>query len=158
MKSSPYDEDLFRLLAQSGAYLITLSIPTGENGLAHARKITRLAKKYGIKIAVDMLVGFPGETLESVKRKIETLRDIRPDTAGIHSSLRLYPGELSRSIFESEDYRNYLSGAVNDNPDLIRPVFYSHINVDNLRDIIGDDPLFKIEGFERTSNYERLRL
>ena len=157
MKSSPYDEDLFRLLAQSGAYLITLSIPTGKNSFEHAREITRLAKKYGIKIAVDMLVGLPGETLESVKRKIETLRDIQPDTAGVNSTLRLYPGELSRSIFESEEYRNYLSGAVNDNPDLIRPVFYSHITVDNLRDIIGDDPLFKIEGFERTSNYERLR-
>jgi len=157
MKSSPYDEDLFRLLAQSGAYLITLSIPTGEDGLVHAREITRLAKKYVIKIAVDMLVGLPGETLESVKRNIEALRDIQPDTAGVNSTLRLYPGDLSRSIFTSEEYRNYLSGAVQDNPDCIRPVFYSHITVDNLRDIIGDDPLFKIEGFERTSNYERLQ-
>ena len=40
---------------------------------------------------------------------------------------------------------------------MIRPVFYNSITMDMLKELIGDDPLFKIEGFERTSNYERLQ-
>jgi hypothetical protein len=31
------------------------------------------------------------------------------------------------------------------------------LSVDALKDIISGDRLFKIEGFERTTNYERLR-
>lgn len=157
VKTYPYDDELFRLLKKSGADLITLSIPTGKNWLEHSGKICRLAKKHGIKLAIDLLVGFPGETIESVKSKIEALRKIKPDTIGVNSTIRLYPGlAVVRMIVGSSDYRKHLSGAVADNPYFIRPVFYNHISVDMLRKIIGDDPLFKIEGFERTSNYERL--
>ncbi len=35
--------------------------------------------------------------------------------------------------------------------------FYNLIPVDTIKELVGDDPLYKIEGFERTSNYERLQ-
>ena len=157
MKSYPYDDELFLLLKKSGVELITLSIPTGNSWLEHSGKIRRFAKKHRIKLAIDLLVGFPGETIESVKSKIEALRKIRPDAIGVNSTIRLYPElAVARMINGSADYRKHLLGTVTDNPHFIRPVFYNHISVDMLREIIGDDPLFKIEGFERTSNYERL--
>jgi radical SAM superfamily enzyme YgiQ (UPF0313 family) len=158
MKSSPYDDELFRLLKKSGANFVTLSIPTGSNSLEHAGKICWLAKKYNIKLAVDLLLGFPGETAESVKRTIDYMRKIRPDTIGVNTTFRLYTEMgMTREILASPRYSENLTGSVKDNPGLVRPVFYNHITVDTLREIIGDDPLFRIEGFERTSNYQRVK-
>lgn len=157
MKSAPYDDELFKLLKKSGANMITLSLPTGENWLEHARKQCSIAKKHDLKLAVDLLVGLPGETIESVKRTISVLREIQPDTVGVNSTIRLFPEQsVAKKIAKSAEYQKHLLGAVDNNPHLIRPVFYQHLSADKLREIIGDDPLFKIEGFERTSNYERL--
>ena len=157
MKSAPYDDELFRLLKKSGADLITLSLPTGKKWLEHAGNQSLLAKKHGIKFAVDLLLGFPGETIEFSRRTIDALRKIQPDTVGVNSTIRLFPEQnVAKKIARSAEYQKHLLGEVDDNPYLIRPVFYQHLSVDMLREIIGDDPLFKIEGFERTSNYDRL--
>jgi tryptophan 2-C-methyltransferase len=157
MKSAPFDDDLFRLLERSGANLITLSLPTGERYLEHTREIRRLTSKYGIRLAVDFLCGFPGETVEMVRKTVETLREIGPDTVGVNSTIRLSPGiAVTEKVLSSPEPRDRLKGAITDNPDLVRPVFYNHITTDMLREIIREDPLFHIEGFDRTSNYERI--
>jgi hypothetical protein len=157
MKSAPYDDELFKLLKKSGANMITLSLPTGKNWLEHARKQCGIAKKHDLKLAVDLLVGLPGETIESVKRTISALSEIQPDTVGVNSTIRLFPEQsVAKKIARSTEYQKHLLGTVDDNPHFIKPVFYQHLSADKLREIIGDDPLFKIEGFDRTSNYERL--
>ncbi|MHB9027290.1 MAG: B12-binding domain-containing radical SAM protein [Candidatus Latescibacterota bacterium] len=158
MKEEPYDERLFRLLKASGAHLATLSVPTGAHDMEHVSEIRRLTRKHGIRLAVDYLCGFPGDTPASIGRDIESLRRIEPDTVGVNSILRLHPGlAITAEIFGDPGLRKRLMGETGENPDLIRPVFYSHITADMLREIIGEDQLFHIEGFERTSNYERLR-
>ncbi|MGQ9705373.1 MAG: hypothetical protein ACUVS1_12550 [Actinomycetota bacterium] len=45
----------------------------------------------------------------------------------------------------------------NEDPDFLRPVYYNWLDMERLQGLIGDDPLFRIEGLERRSNYERLR-
>lgn len=157
MKSHPYEENLFRLLRKSGAHLVTLSIPTGRNDLSDAAEIVRQAKKHDLRIAVDLLLGLPGDTVKTMKRSIDHMREIQPDTVGINATIRLYPDTaVARDVLKSKSLRKCQHGAVDNNPKLVHPVFYNHITVDMLREIIGDDPLFKIEGFERTSNYQRL--
>jgi radical SAM superfamily enzyme YgiQ (UPF0313 family) len=157
VKSAPFDDDLFRLLEKSGANLITLSLPTGEKYLENTREIRRLTIKYGIRLAVDFLCGFPWENLDTVRKTVNTLREIGPDTIGVNSTIRLSPGiAVTGKVLSSPEHFRGLKGTVTDNPDMVRPVFYNHITADMLREIIGDDPLFHIEGFERTSNYERI--
>ena len=81
-----------------------------------------------------------------------------PDTVGVNSYFRLIPKlAVTRQILSSPGHRRYLLGEVENNPDMIRPVFYNSITMDMLKELVGNDPLFKIEGFERTSNYERLQ-
>ncbi|MCE5249518.1 radical SAM protein, partial [bacterium] len=159
MKVAPYDDELFSLLRKSGVQLITLSVPTGQNSFEHARETGRLSKKHGIKLAVDFLCGFPGDTVQSVKESLENLRRIEPATVGINTYFRLGPKlPVTKRILASPEYTQHLLGALpEENPDYVKPVFYNHITVEMLRDMVGDDPLFKIEGFEQTSNYERIR-
>jgi len=157
MRSWPFDEELFRLLARSGANLVTLSLPTGEDWLNRTQKLIRHARDNGIKLAIDLLVGFPWQTRDNVTQIIDSLRSFEPSTVGINSIFRLLKGlPLTRHVMSSPVHRAHLLGAVDDNPDFLRPVFYRWLDTDMLRDIIDGDPLFKIEGFERTSNYERV--
>ena len=158
LKSTPYDEKLFKLLGASGANLLTLSLPTGRDGLKHAARIRRLTEKYHIRLAVDYLCGFPGQTVSEVREDVERLRRIRPDTVGLNSFIRLYSGAGIFSAASADpDQRRFLFGELKDNPECIRPVFYSGISTDTLKEIAGDDPIFRIEGFERSTNYERLK-
>ncbi|HUU30357.1 MAG TPA: cobalamin-dependent protein [archaeon] len=158
MKTSPYDEELFRLLKRSGANLVTLSVPSGQDSLAHAAEIRALCAKHGIRLAVDFFSGFPGETADQVRSAIESLRRIRPETVGVNTFIRLIEGTtVTQEVLGSSEHRKYVLGELADNRYLLRPVFYNRITVESLREMIGEDPVFRIEGFERTTNYERLR-
>ncbi|MFC1489636.1 B12-binding domain-containing radical SAM protein [Candidatus Latescibacterota bacterium] len=157
LKSSPYDSELFGLLKKSGADMITLSLPTCADWIENAHGLCSTAKDNGLKIAVDLLLGFPGESIDDARSMIDSLRGLSADTIGLNSTIRLMPGlRVTDEIMETADYRKYLLGETENNPHLIRPVFYQHLSADMLREIVGDDPLFRIEGFERTSNYERI--
>ncbi len=157
MRTSPFDDCLFELLKKSGANMLTISTPTGGDSIADAGKMIALAKKYDLAVAVDLLLGFPGDTRESIAKTIDDMRAVEPDTVGVNATLRLAPSiPVAKEIMDSAEHRKHLLGAVENNPDFIRPVFYNHITVEMLREIIGDDPRFRIEGFERSSNYERL--
>ena len=157
MKSSPYDGELFQLLRESGANLITLSIPTGSEWMDDAREQIRLAREHGIKFAIDLLTGFPGQNLDDIRRIIAALRSFEPETIGINSTFRLMKRmPVAERVMSSDEHRKYLLGAVTDNPDLVKPVFYQWLTVDMLRELTAGDPVFRIEGFERTSNYERI--
>ena len=157
LKTSPCDGELIELMKKSGVNLVTLSIPTGHNSMEHAVTAAGLIKKHSIKCAIDFFCGFPEDTVDSIAKDIETLRKMEPDTVGINEYFRLYPKlAVTQRILSSPELRKHLLGAVYDNHELIKPVFYNHIDVDILKSIIGDDPMFTIEGFERTSNYERI--
>ena len=158
LKASPYDETLFRLLSKSGAGPVTLSLPTGHKSFEHAAEIVAMAHNHGIKLAVDYLCGFPGQSLDDIRREIDLLRNIGPDTVGVNAILRLGPNlGITKPILELPEHRPYIIGDVEASEGLVRPVFYSRYDLDTLRSVVGDDPRFRIEGFERTSNYERLQ-
>jgi hypothetical protein len=157
MKTTPYDEALFRLMRAGGVHLITISHPTGPRGLEHLGEIRRLTRKYEIRLAIDYLCGLPGDTLESVRRTIAELRRIQPDTVGVNSALRLYPGlALTDRILTDPQLRVALTKPVGQPHDCVQPVFWQQITPEQLRDIIRDDPQFRIEGFQRTTNYQRV--
>lgn len=45
---------------------------------------------------------------------------------------------------------------VGDDPDPVKPVYYYGLSLEDCWELTGRDPLFRIEGLERRSNYERL--
>jgi len=158
MKSSPADSELFSLLKDSGAWLVTLSLPTG--GVSWPENAARIAgwcRDNGIRLAVDFLCGLPGDTPESIRRDLDRLRRIAPATVGLNSVIRLYPGcpatvEITASLSE----RAYLRGTLEGNPGWLFPAFYHRIGPEELKELVGDDPLFRVEGYESGSNYQRV--
>lgn len=160
MKERPFDTELFRLIKISGATLVTVSVPTGSGSPDDLPRLISQAKDAGLQVAVDLLVGLPGETDDSIARTIDRFRHMSPgpDTVGVNSTLRLYQNcAITAKVTEADEYRPYLFGELENNPGFLRPAFYRRYTADMLKTIIGDDPLFKIEGFERTSNYQRLK-
>ncbi len=160
MKPLPHDEKLFHLLAAAGASSLTLSVDSrslygGAYDLLDLQSAIFLAQREGVEVAVDLLVGFPGETMEELRDVFDFFRGVRPETVGVNAWLRVfkYTG-LGVSMRGRRPPAGIVAG---DDPDYVRPVYYSWMTQDDCRELIAGDGLFRIEGLERRSNYERLQ-
>jgi len=161
MKPLPHDETLFRPPACNGAYAITLSVDSdslrrGAYTLEDVGRSVALAGSFGLRIAVDLLVGFPGETVGGLRGLFDFLRRVRPDTVGVSAWIRVFKHTaLGRSLRGASPPDGKTEG---DDPDFIRPVYFSRLTLDDCRELMADDPLFRVEGLERRSNYDRLAM
>jgi radical SAM superfamily enzyme YgiQ (UPF0313 family) len=159
MKPLPHDERLFRLLAETGVSSLTLSVDSRSlfedaYGLMDLQSAIVLAQREGIGVAVDLLVGFPGESLEELRDVFDFFREVRPKTVGVSAWLRVFK---YTGLGVDLRTRRPVTGVVEgDDPDYVRPVYYSWMSLEDCRELIDGDPLFRIEGLERRSNYERL--
>jgi radical SAM superfamily enzyme YgiQ (UPF0313 family) len=164
MNPHPYSEQLFVLLKQSHATLITLSIcsDTREQARAHydyqdIKKIRDSCKKHGIKLAIDLLVGFPGESMDSVKKIIGFLKEIHPDSVGVNFYFRLYQNTvIIKDILKSTALQSRLSRPLKEKEDFLEPIFFTQFSLAEIQSVLGTDELFKLEGFQKTVNYERI--
>ncbi len=63
----------------------------------------RWCKESGIAVMLDLLIGSPGETQESILRTIEWMRRADPDRVGVAVGVRVYPGtELADRVMRGE--------------------------------------------------------
>jgi len=86
-----------------------------------------LCRSNNIKVMIDLLLGGPGETSETVAETIDFIKQIDPDCAGAPLGIRLYPGTGMASIVAAE-------GPLEENPnihrkydgpiDFFQPTFY----------------------------------
>ena len=95
-----------------------------KNDLASA---VRLCRDNGIKVMIDLLLGGPGETPDTIAETIKFIKQINPDCAGAPLGVRIYPGTEMADIAAAEGppeqnpniRRNY-TGPV----DFFKPTFY----------------------------------
>ncbi len=159
MKPEPFSAELFRWLKKSGATLITLSIDTKTSGTESFKRLAeffKLAGKETIKIAVDLSIGHPYEKIQQTQEMIAFLSKQPVETIGVNSFYRVYPGTpLLSLIMNDESLLRYL---INWKPDTdyLLPVFYNLYPVKQVRKLIGDNPKFRIEGFDKNTNYQRV--
>ena len=162
MKPVPYNKQYFRLLKDSGAEVITLSVDSyrcedtkSPYSYEDLKNIIKYCREYGIKLAVDLLVGFPYEAKNSINNVIQFFKNNRPNTVGISYAIRIYPyTEIEKIISKDSNLKNKLSGYLNDN--FIKPVYFKELSLDDINKFVDNDELFKIEGFQETVNYQRL--
>jgi len=163
MKSYPYDEELFRLLSKSNASLITLSVDSDENIQSENRysyndleKIIKYCKKYGIELAIDLLTGYPNESIESTKKVIRFFKKNRPKTVGINFYYRLLRNtKITHLIEENPVMQEQLTRPYEKNENYLTPIFYSQYKKEDIEKLISDDNLFKIPGITPGVNYQQ---
>lgn len=104
----PFDEELADLLAEAGCKGVSLSAehmcredlavwdaPRGRVGLAYtiddARKVTTLLSDRGIMTTTELLLGLPGENLDTLKRTIDASLELPATVVGYTLGLQVFP-------------------------------------------------------------------
>jgi radical SAM superfamily enzyme YgiQ (UPF0313 family) len=160
MAVTPFDAELAGAMSKAGcigidftgdsgcpAMLKTYQQPHSKEDLASA---VQLCRENNIKVMIDLLLGGPGETPETVAETIEFIKQINPDCAGAPLGVRIYPDTEMARIVESEgtletnpNIRRKYTGPV----DFFQPTFYISQALgpkpaELVRDLIAGDKRF----------------
>jgi radical SAM superfamily enzyme YgiQ (UPF0313 family) len=159
MKPANFNKRLFRLMRECGVSLITLTVDSWKKCPLYYSDIEKIifsARSSGLKVAVDFLAGFPYETEDTLLFYLDMFRRLQPDSVGINTYIRLYKSlQITKIIMKDESLKKNLTGDIEDST-LLKPVFYNQTGIDRLRELIGGDEMFRIEGLEKGVNYQRL--
>ncbi len=108
------DEKRLALLSRHGVKLIELGAQSLDNGVlrmaerGHTAEQTenaiKLLKKMGFKTGLQLMVGLPGQSFESVKITAKKAAALKPDVARIYPVLVLKGTSLAEKL-KKEDYR-----------------------------------------------------
>jgi len=164
MKPTPYSENLFKFLHESKAYLITLTVDSDEriqksNGYTYddLTQIVNYCQKYDIKLAIDLLTGYPNESLESVKKMIDFFKIIRPFTVGISFNYRVYKHTPLAALIKGDtSLQKKLNKPYSDSENFLEPIFYNQLSQETLEELIDHEDLFKIAGITAGVNYQQI--
>ena len=133
----PFDRELAAVMSKAGCVGIDF---TGDSACPsmlniyrqpHLREdlasAVRLCRANDMAVMIDLLLGGPGETPETVADTIEFIKRIDPDCAGAPLGVRIYPGTEMARIVGAEgpgetnpNIRRKYAGAV----DFFKPTFY----------------------------------
>jgi anaerobic magnesium-protoporphyrin IX monomethyl ester cyclase len=106
------DEELLELMQASGCYRLHLAVESGDPDVLHriihkplrldkVREIVASAKRLGLAVDTFFVVGFPGETLEQIRRTFAFARNLEVDNVGIFIATP-YPGTELEAICRAE--------------------------------------------------------
>ncbi|MFX1340130.1 MAG: B12-binding domain-containing radical SAM protein [Promethearchaeota archaeon] len=162
MKPYPYNERLFQVLNESNAYLVTLSVDSDKiiqalNNYSYAdlANIIGYCNKYKIELAIDLLSGYPYETLDSTKEMLGFFKKNRPKTVGISFYYRIYLNTpLEKSIRNDPTLQKNLTRRYSKKENYLQPIFFSQYEQKDLEELIAGDDLFRIAGIKPGVNYQ----
>jgi radical SAM superfamily enzyme YgiQ (UPF0313 family) len=157
---TPFDAELAEAMARAGCAGINFTGDAASATMLAAyaqphrgedlERSVCLCRRHGIAAMVDLLLGGPGETPQTARESIESLKRIAPDCVGAALGLRVYPGtSAARQIAAmgpmetNPGIRRRYDGSV----DLLQPTFYISPALGPsparlIRDLIGDDRRF----------------
>jgi hypothetical protein len=106
---APFSRELARAMRAAGCAGINFGADSGDRDMltrlgrsftpAGVLDATRRAKEAGMAVMLDLLLGSPGETRESLVRTVELMKRADPDRVGVSVGVRVYPGtELARRL------------------------------------------------------------
>ncbi|MCL4195700.1 MAG: radical SAM protein, partial [Thermoguttaceae bacterium] len=156
----PFPPDLARLMRQAGCVGINFTSDSAHPQMLaayrqshrpeHLREAVACCRREGIAVMLDLLLGGPGETEETVAESIRFMKEIEPDCVGASVGMRLYPGTGVIDALGGEEALDRIDGICRhyEGPvDLLRPTFYisPHLGSRPARlvcELIGNDPRF----------------
>ncbi|MBN2448535.1 MAG: radical SAM protein, partial [Phycisphaerae bacterium] len=157
---TPFDAELASAMKRAGCIGINFTGDSASPAMletyrqphraADLEKAVRLCRENGIKVMIDLMLGGPGETPESIATTIDFVKKIDPDCAGASLGIRIYPGTGMVDAVHSE-------GPLESNPalrrkysgpfDFFQPTFYisRHLGPNPaklVKDLMGGDQRF----------------
>ena len=119
------DQELIGLMKEAGCGLVIIGDLVVDAHdpedlsvrLDQMLQVCRLCEEGDLPYTVGQTFGAPGETRETVERKLVFLRDINPEVTNLRVGIRMLPGSRSTEQARSD-------GQVFDDGDLIHPTFY----------------------------------
>jgi radical SAM superfamily enzyme YgiQ (UPF0313 family) len=156
----PFDDDLAKAMraagcvginftgdSASGAMLATYCQPHRAEDLERA---VRLCRRHGIAVMIDLLLGGPGETPDTVAETIQFVDRIAPDCVGAGLGVRIYPNTPVAQMAAREGWLSRADGIRRryDGPlDLLQPTFFispalGEAPASLVRELIGGNPRF----------------
>ena len=105
----PFSAQTASLMSQAGCVGINFGVDSGDGRMLKRLKrgfgpedileATRRCREVGITVMLDLLLGSPGETRESVVRTVELMKESGAEQIGVALGVRVYPGtELCRQL------------------------------------------------------------
>lgn len=172
---APFDAELAALMRRAGCVGINFGTDSGDErmlaclGRAHGpediRRAVAACKDAGIAVMLDLLLGAPGETLDSVDTTLRLMQDIEPSCVGVAVGVRVYPRTpLARALFPAGRAaptpglrcRGDLDESLCDPTFFLEPSIAEEI-VPRIKDIVAGDKRFFVGGPDDTQvdyNYD----
>lgn len=90
----------------------------------------KVCKEAGLKVVYSLLLGGPGETIDTIKESLEITEQINPDAIWVNLGIRIYPNTLIEKIAIEE-------GLIKQGQELVNPKYYisPHLRDVNLHEI-----------------------
>jgi radical SAM superfamily enzyme YgiQ (UPF0313 family) len=152
LRCKPIDAALAEALRLSGCELATITVNSVTDDPEGAARSVQLLKGQGLKVAVDLSCGLPGETLDAAKIMIAALDKARADHVGITTRFRVYPTTpLAKRILAEPAERRWTRG----DPEFILPAVYCRLDPAEIGQWIQGLQGFDIDRGEAV-NYQRL--
>ena len=160
MSVVPFDETLAAAMKQAGCIGINFGADAGCESMLkiyrrgyHKKDLAaavRLCRENQIAVMIDLLLGGPGETRQTVAETIDFMKRINPDCVGAALGVRIYPGTMMETIVAAQgqpqknpNIRRKYDGPV----DFFKPTFYISKDLGEnpaqlICDLIAGDPRF----------------
>jgi len=155
------DRELSRLLKKAGCMGINFGVDHTDDKMLsflnksfrfeNVKETLKMCCEEGNKVMVDLLLGAPGETFNSIKKVIEDMKALNPFRVGTSYGIRVYPGTAFYKYLKNSGYQLPSS--------LLRPFFYLSEKVrdgidDFIKELIKGDERFYFNAREEVSqNY-----
>jgi len=170
----PFSQELAALYRKSGCAGIDFGVDSGNDDMlrrlgrefmvADLSRTAEVCHHEGIVFMYDLLLGGPGETRESMRETIETMKKISPDRVGAALGVRICPQTKMAALVKRQGSLNKnpnLHGTIAGNDRFFKPVFYVSSDLgrdapEYLSTLIGEDERFfyaSPSGAERNYNY-----
>lgn len=111
IRSDGIDEELVELLKKAGCDRVTIGLQSTVPRIqeiagrsttnSRIREAVRLIQKYKIRIGIDMIIGWPGETIDEVWESIYFVRELGPDYVSTNLLFLLPETDISKYAYEN---------------------------------------------------------
>ncbi|MFX1495339.1 MAG: B12-binding domain-containing radical SAM protein [Promethearchaeota archaeon] len=164
IKPQPYSEELFKQLHGAKVYKISIDITSDKRiqelnnyNYNDLRNVIEYCTKYQFELVINLLVGYPHESYESIKKMIDFFKSHRPTSVTVDSYFRVYDNTVLADLIKNDpSLQINLIKPYSEKLNFLEPVYYNQISQDLLEDLISEDELFRIAWFNTGLNSKRI--